>query len=77
MYGRPSCSPTSKIVTVPGAFDSRAAVSASRVKRFLDRVVVREAVGEDLDRDDAVQVGVLGSEDLAHACRSAIHSGRR
>ena len=33
MYGRPSCSPTSKIVTVLGACESRATASASRVKR--------------------------------------------
>ncbi len=33
MNGRPSCSPTSKIVTVFGSLESRAAASASRVKR--------------------------------------------
>jgi hypothetical protein len=33
MNGRCSCSPTSKIVTVFGSPESRAAVSASRVKR--------------------------------------------
>ena len=35
MYGRLSCSPTSKIVTVFGAFDSLAAARASCVKRLL------------------------------------------
>ena len=67
MYGWPSCSPTSKIVTMLGAFESRAAARASRVKRARIAVVVGVAVGEHLDRDDACEIAVLGSVDLAHA----------
>ena len=33
MNGRPSCSPTSKIVTMFGSPESRAAASASRLNR--------------------------------------------
>ena len=50
-----------------GAFESRAAASASRVKRPADRLVVGVALGEDLDGDGPRQVGVLGAVDLAHA----------
>ena len=67
MYGRPSCSPTSKIVTVLGACESRATASASRVKRAADRVVVCEPVRQQLDGDDPREVGVLRPVDLAHA----------
>ena len=66
MYGWSSCSPTSKIVTVLGAFESRGGERLTR-EPPADRFVVRVPVGEHLDRDDAREVGVLGPEDLAHA----------
>ena len=67
MYGRPSCSPTSKIVTVLGACESRATASASRVKRPRIASLSAKPLGEQLDGDDPRQVGVLGPVDLAHA----------
>ena len=67
MYGRPSCSPTSKIVTVLGACESLATASASRVKRPRIASLSANRLREQLDRDDAREVGVFGAVDLAHA----------
>ena len=66
MNGRPSYSPTSKIITMPGSDESRAAASASRVKR--SRTVSSDGVPlvEQLDRDGAAEDGVGGAVDLAH-----------
>ena len=67
MYGRPSCSPTSKIVTVLGARESRATASASRVKRSRTESSFAKRVRQQLDRDGALELRVLGAVDLAHA----------
>ena len=48
MNGRPSASPTSKIVTMCGCPESRAAASASRVKRWRMRLVARERSASSL-----------------------------
>ena len=65
--GRPLCSSTSKIVTMLGLPERRAAASASRLKRCLSAVVLRVALGQHLDGDVTTELLVGGPEDLAHA----------
>ena len=65
--GRPLCSSTSKIVTMLGLPERRAAASASRLNRCRSAVVLRVALCQHLDRDVAAELLVGGAEDLAHA----------
>ena len=67
MYGRPSCSPTSKIVTVFGAFESRAAASASRVKRPRTASSSAKCSASTFTATVRAELRVLGAVDLAHA----------
>ena len=65
MNGRPSSTPVSKTVTIPG-WESRATSRASRAKRSRAELVLRERGGEELDRDVPVEDGVAGAAHLAH-----------
>ena len=67
MRWRPSYSPTSKIVTVLGARERRAAASASRVKRLRTEPLAAKPAASSSDRDGALELRVLGAVDLAHA----------
>jgi hypothetical protein len=40
------------------------------IETLTELVVVREVARQDLQRDDAVEAGVSGSIDLAHAARA-------
>ena len=75
MNGRPSHSPTSKIVTAPGWPESRAAARPSRLNRSLMPAIWRVALGEQLDNDFSAENLVGRGVDVAH--RSASDQARR
>ena len=67
IIGRPSCSTTSKIVTMCGLPESRAAASASRLNRRRSDSSSAIAVREHLDRHVAAELLVGRPVDVGHA----------